>query len=729
MSEMQYRSLPADNLRAQDDSVTLTGHFSVFNEFYPVYERGKYFLERIAPGAFDETLRTNKPKVLFEHGYDAQIGRKPIGTAKVVHEDSRGAYYEAELFHESSYVKDLIPAIRAGEFAASFGFMVEDNGEIWDNHPERSSYNPEGLPERTITKVRVSEFSVVLDPANPSATAGIRSLTDKYSQRNEVPVEEPTLEDADDSEVVVDDADGEAPEAPEAPSEADQVEDAPEGTDETEEADIPSARSTDSLIKKETPNMENRMTVEERAARVDAIQERLEEIANDYDGEELPFERQAEWDELVEERDAHERGIRETERRRAALGNAAADGRAVESGRSAPNVIVRPDNLHDYTALRSMDPEARARKAYDNAQRIIDRTNFAASTRSKEDNQEHVTKLLNGAYVDKGALSEQLMRTSHPKYKEAFARWMASGGTETRDMNIATPADGGYGVPFDLDPTWILTTDGAVNPLRQIARVEKVSGTHIRLITTAGVTVNRDGEAVAVDGTPSPQLANPEFNAGRVSGYVPFSIELGDAYAGLEGQLTRALAEAKAEEEAATFVTGSGNGLTGVQGLNQLFVENAGSEVETGAAGVFDSGDIYALDDALAPRHRANASFLASKPIYNAVRQLGSDTDGGDLWVRLAAGLPPELIGYSAREMSEMQTVTTSTTLPFLILGDFQKYLIVDRIGMRVVMDDLVKDPTTNTPTGQRALVAFWWNGGGFIDGNAFRGLSNNDGA
>lgn len=735
MSEMQYRSLPTDNLRSDDDKVTLSGHFSVFNEFYPVYERGKFFLERIAPGSFDETLRTTKPKVLFEHGYDAQIGRKPIGTAKVVQEDSRGAYYEAELFHESTYVRDLIPAIRAGEFAASFGFMVEEGGEVWDHNPERSAHNPEGLPERTITKVRVSEFSVVLDPANPSATAGIRSLTDKYSQRTEVSetevVDEPnTLEDATDSDDVVAEAASE-PSAPEGPDEV-QVNEAPEG-DEEETAQVaePAARATESLITKETPNMENRMTVEERAARNDAIQERLEEIAGEYDGDVLPSERQAEWDELVAERTAHTAAIEATEMRRAQVSRAAAEGAATESVRKAPNVIIGAENVNDVTSLRGMEPEARERKAYDNARRILDRTDFVQAEGDADENRNHITKLLNGDYVDKRVLSEKVMRSSHPRYRDAFNTWLNSGGMNVRtDMALGADANGGYMVPFDLDPTWILTNDGSVNPLREIARVERISGTHLQLVTTDGVTVTRDtpapGEAAVVtDGNPT--LAGPEYNAGRVSGYLPFSFELDSAASGLQGQLTAALAEAKADEEASIFVTGAGDGLTGVQGLNQLGTLNAGASAinVAGATGSLTSADVYALDNDLAPRHRRNASFLGNKPTQNSVRQLGSDNDGGDLWVRLGAGLPAELIGYSTREMSEMASQGDDATDPFLILGDFRKYLIVDRIGMIVQIDNMVKKVSGSNvlPSGQRAIVAYWWNGGGFIDPNAFRGL------
>jgi HK97 family phage major capsid protein len=316
------------------------------------------------------------------------------------------------------------------------------------------------------------------------------------------------------------------------------------------------------------------------------------------------------------------------------------------------------------------------------------------------------------------------MRTSDPRYKAAFATYIATGGREqTRALALGS-GTGALAVPYDLDPTWILTNDGSVNPLREIARVEKVSGTHIQLVTSAGVTVHRDGEAQAVqDG--SPTLADPDFNAGRVSGYLPFSYEYEDAASNLMGQLTNALAEAKADEEASIFVTGSGDGLTGIQGLNQLDALAAGAYmIDVDTTGEITAADIVALDDALAPRHRRNASFLSNKPTQNSVRLL-ADADGADLWVRIGSGLPNELLGYQIREMSEMVSQGDDTTNPFLILGDFKKYLVVDRIGMRVMFDNLVKDGT-GVPTGQAAIVAFWWNGGGFIDPNAFRGLTDN---
>jgi hypothetical protein len=52
--------------------------------------------------------------------------------------------------------------------------------DTWDDEPQRSDSNPDGLPTRTITRASVMEFGPVTFPANPEATAGVRSTTDQF---------------------------------------------------------------------------------------------------------------------------------------------------------------------------------------------------------------------------------------------------------------------------------------------------------------------------------------------------------------------------------------------------------------------------------------------------------------------------------------------------------------------------------------------------------------------
>jgi HK97 family phage prohead protease len=137
---------------------TLSGHFAVFNEFAEVNNRLEgHFLERIAPGAFTKTFREqrSKMKVLFEHGLDSNIGKKPLGEILDLHEDGTGAFYRAQLL-DTSYNRELIPGLEAGLYGASMLFWPIR--EKYTPRPARSTSNPDRLPERELLEVGVREF-------------------------------------------------------------------------------------------------------------------------------------------------------------------------------------------------------------------------------------------------------------------------------------------------------------------------------------------------------------------------------------------------------------------------------------------------------------------------------------------------------------------------------------------------------------------------------------------
>jgi HK97 family phage prohead protease len=162
---------------------TLTGRFSEFGRWYPVSSRFEGdFMERVAPGATVDTIRDNRDgmRVLFDHGMDAQIGNKVLGPIDVLEEKSDGPHYEVPLF-DTSYNRDLLPGLKAGVYGASMRMRV--TGDEWDDEPPKSDVNPDGIPERTITRMRVLEFGPVTFPANPGASAGVRSATDEFYGR------------------------------------------------------------------------------------------------------------------------------------------------------------------------------------------------------------------------------------------------------------------------------------------------------------------------------------------------------------------------------------------------------------------------------------------------------------------------------------------------------------------------------------------------------------------
>lgn len=175
--------LPRDNLvrtslapmqvrAGGDDGNTLYGHFTVFGEWTEINSMWEgHFLERNAKGMLDRTLRERGPqvRVLVDHGTDPSIGNKPLGTVRKLRGD---AYYEVDLF-DVPYVRDLRPALAAGQYGASYRFRVVDEEVV---QPKRAtSHNPAMLPERTITDVDLYEFGPVMFPAYESASAGLRS--------------------------------------------------------------------------------------------------------------------------------------------------------------------------------------------------------------------------------------------------------------------------------------------------------------------------------------------------------------------------------------------------------------------------------------------------------------------------------------------------------------------------------------------------------------------------
>lgn len=175
----EFRSTKED-----DDSIgLLSGHFSAFNNWYRVSSMFEGdFLERIAPGAFAKTITEDRGgmRVLFNHGFDPQVGDKVLGPIRELREEDEGGYYEVPLF-DTSYNRDLLPGLRASQYGASFRMKVE--ADEWDDEPEPSEYNQRGLPERTITRSKVMEFGPVTFPANPQATASVRSATDEFYSR------------------------------------------------------------------------------------------------------------------------------------------------------------------------------------------------------------------------------------------------------------------------------------------------------------------------------------------------------------------------------------------------------------------------------------------------------------------------------------------------------------------------------------------------------------------
>jgi len=472
------------------------------------------------------------------------------------------------------------------------------------------------------------------------------------------------------------------------------------------------------------------LSIEDREARVTEIDDRLGEIDTDYDGQVMPDVVREEWNGLNGERDAHITALRELRARKERLAaiaeaNPQATERVDGNGGGTPVVIRRRGTeIYDLARIRAQsgsDEEYRS-QLHDNAKRAIEQAKYGTvrGVVTREDAQTNVLRLLDDIDDQHGTLARRILATGSPEYERWFWAQVSGRGDVPRPQAALTLSGTGVAVPFELDPTVIITSDGATNPLRAMSRVETIVGKTWSGVTSAGITVGRLGEALASTDN-APTLAGPTLTPTSVRGFVPFSIESDQDWTQLRSEMTRLLQDAKDVEEATSFVVGSGT--PPAPGGIQATLSTASNVNDTVTA--FNAATtVFAAENAMAPRFTPRAQWLARKNFYNQMRAL--DTNG-TLYARLTEGRPPELIGYPAREATAMPQRFTSSTVfggRYAILGDFSQFLIVDKAGMDIeIIPHLFGAAQGNLPTGQRAIFALWRNNSKVLVDNAFRVL------
>lgn len=462
--------------------------------------------------------------------------------------------------------------------------------------------------------------------------------------------------------------------------------------------------------------------------RLEQVRSELLEFANldDLDDEQARRfdELEAELTRLEEEREPLARRAETVARVRAAV--ARGGQRAVEQ--DGPDVVVRTslDPYADLDQVRAgmvgaADLRARALTAIEQCPDYVSDDARERASRLVERGDRH------------GRIARHMLLTGGPAYQRAFEHVLSGGqvwqlGADEqaalryahehhRAVNVGSDPQGGFLVPFYVDPTIIQLGDGYTSPMREIARVVQVSTHTWRGLTRTGVEVEWLDESQEATGT-QPTYGRPEIPTYRASAWITATVEAaGDTT--ITAQIGEILAEAKAEEEARVFVTGSGVGQP--RGVVTALAGGA-SVVDTATAGTYAVDDVYALRAALPPRFRPRSSWLASDQIYLLTRQFASGAGPSHaFWADLGVATPSQLLGRPTYEASAMdEDVTTGNHI--LLLGDFSRYVIVDRIGMTVQHEPMVTG-SNNRPTGEVGWFAYWRVGGDVVDPNAFRML------
>lgn len=421
-----------------------------------------------------------------------------------------------------------------------------------------------------------------------------------------------------------------------------------------------------------------------------------------------------EWDELAEElaplaeREERVNKVREAARQE-----------ANRETPKTPDLVVRTnrDPFEDLESVRTgmaspADVRARAITAIE---KYAARNDHWALD---DDGAKQATKLVEKTGKAFGtAVARQMLTTGSPEYLAAFESYLTDpGGMSARAAMSLTAANGGYLVPFTLDPTIILTNAGSANPYRQVANVKTTTTNDWNGVTSAGVSAEWTAEGVeAADA--SPTVGQLKITPQKADAYLFGSFEvLSDS--DFAQQLPELLADAKDRIEETAFAVGTGTG-------QPKGVIPAGTVLApTGSAAGPRASDVYALQAALPARFRgprAQNVWLANLNTINALRNVPAFT-GSTTSIVNDSGPVPTMLGKPLLESTSIVGAFANGN-KVLAYVDARQYFIVDRVGMSVIYDPIVLG-ANRRPTGQGAWYAFWRVGADISTATASRVLT-----
>ena len=297
------------------------------------------------------------------------------------------------------------------------------------------------------------------------------------------------------------------------------------------------------------------------------------------------------------------------------------------------------------------------------------------------------------------------------EHKTAFNSYIRKGveydkSLEAKALATGTNsgADGGYAVPKTID-AMIEELIVNVSPIRALADVQQISTPDFhRIVNVRGTASGWVGEADARSASATPQIKDVKPTIGELYANAQATQQmLDDVFFNAEQWLADNIALEFGRAEGAAFINGTGtNQPTGFLSGTIAATDDATRAfgalqyVPTGVSGDFAASNkadiLFSLVSKLKAGYRQNASFVMNKAVLFELAAL-KDSNGRYLFdFSTVPGKPNQLLGYSVTEAEDMPgKAAGSYSIAF---GDFKRgYLIVDRVGTRVV-----RDPFSNKP-------------------------------
>lgn len=299
--------------------------------------------------------------------------------------------------------------------------------------------------------------------------------------------------------------------------------------------------------------------------------------------------------------------------------------------------------------------------------------------------------------------------TGHGReHKAGFDKYMRAGAEhglrdlESKALSAGSNPDGGYLVPEETENAIdrLLTT---ASPIRAISGVRKISSnSYKKPFATSGTATGWVAETGSRTETTTPTLAELDFPAMELYA-MPSATQtlLDDAAVDTEAWLAEEVQIAFAEQESTAFVSGDGVNkprgfLTYTTVADSAWSWGNVGYIASGAAGAFAATDpsdgLIDLVYALKQGYRRNANWVLNRNVQAEIRKF-KDADGNYLWQpAMQAGQQASLLGYPVTESEDMPDLAADSLS--IAFGDLRRgYLVVDRVGVRVL-----RDPYTSKP-------------------------------
>ena len=294
---------------------------------------------------------------------------------------------------------------------------------------------------------------------------------------------------------------------------------------------------------------------------------------------------------------------------------------------------------------------------------------------------------------------------------------------ESKALSVGSDPDGGFLVPDELERA-VNRAVKDVSPIRAIAGIRQVSGSvYKKPFAISGAESGWVAETAARPETDTPTLAELSFPTMELYAMpAATSALLDDSAVNIDEWIAEEVRDAFAQQEGTAFVTG--NGSAKPKGfLDYTKVDNATWSwgnigfIKTGVNGAFaatNPGDkLIDLAYAVKSGYRGNGTFVFNRATQAVIRKM-KDGDGNYLWQPAAkAGDASSLMGYPVAESEDMPAIATNSYS--VAFGDFRRgYLIVDRVGIRILRDPYSSKPYVLFYTTKRV-------GGGVQDFDAIK--------